>query len=108
MVLKLEKKASLKHTFLGKYDCLWVWLVMICVTKLQLTFVVSKLSYVDTTVQVISTGVGRCVQRSREAALTCYQYRSVPLIRPLRKYAPPLFSAKVPAQGSLTRYNAPR
>ena len=35
-------------------------------------------------------------------------YRSVPLIRPLRKYAPPLFSAKVPAQGSLTRYNAPR
>ena len=34
-------------------------------------------------------------------------YRSVPLIRPLRKYAPPLFSAKVPAQGSLTRYNAP-
>jgi len=24
-------------------------------------------------------------------------YRSVPLIRPLRKYAPPLFTAKVPA-----------
>ena len=34
-------------------------------------------------------------------------YRSVPLIRPLRKYALPLFFAQVPAQGSLTRYNAP-
>ena len=34
-------------------------------------------------------------------------YRSVALIRLLRKYAPPLFSAKVPAQGSLTCYNAP-
>ena len=50
------------------------------------------------------------VQRSCVAIVaTCYQcqyqcqyYRSVPLIRP------PLFSAKVPAQGSLTRYNAPR
>ena len=39
--------------------------------------------------------------------LVRYCYRSVPLIRPLRKYAPPLFSAKVPAQGGLTRYNAP-
>ena len=74
MALKLEKKASLKHTFLGKYDCLWICQVMICVTKLQLTFVVSKLSYRDTTVQVISTGVRRCVQRSRGAALTCYQH----------------------------------
>ena len=27
---------------------------------------------------------------------------------PPSKIAPPLFSAKVPAQGSLTRYNAPR
>ena len=26
-----------------------------------------------------------------------YMYRSVPLIRPLRKYAPPFFTAKVPA-----------
>ena len=34
-------------------------------------------------------------------------YHSVPLIRPLRKYALPLFFAQVPAQGSLTRYNAP-
>ena len=34
-------------------------------------------------------------------------YRSVPLIRPIRKYALPLFYAQVPAQGSLTRYNAP-
>ena len=38
------------------------------------TFVVSKLSYVDTTVQVISTGVRRCVQRSRGAPLTSYQH----------------------------------
>ena len=29
------------------------------------------------------------------------------VIRPLRKYALPLFFARVLAQGSLTRYNAP-
>ena len=34
-------------------------------------------------------------------------YRSVSLIRPLQKYALPLFFAQVPAQGSLARYNAP-
>ena len=34
-------------------------------------------------------------------------YRCVPLIRPLQKYALPLFFAQVPAQGSSTRYNAP-
>jgi len=36
-----------------------------------------------------------------------WKYRSVPLIHPLRKYPPPLFTAKVPAQGSLTCYNVP-
>ena len=35
-----------------------------------------------------------------------YLYCSVPLIRPLRKYALPLFFAQVSAQGSLIRYNA--
>ena len=33
-------------------------------------------------------------------------YCSLPLIRPLRKYTLPLFTAKVPARGSLTRFYA--